>query len=615
MHPGVLDPRDRLELPLGGVGVGAEHGRALEVVDDGGERAPRRCTPRPRPRRRRWRTATSRARPGGDHDEHHATADERPTAAACGPRPAGRRCAARASAARSAARPSRPRASSSSPVLAIVDEDRARRAPSASGRRSATARRVVVDDDRRRRAHRRIGVQPRTPHPRRSASTSRLSLRCQRRVRASSFLDRRGSSQVDLLAGGVGIVGDRRRTPAAARRATSADGVSGSACRPSRSSAASSLEADEADLAAQPVRRSPRRPARRTASITARTSAAEPPSAAWMKLACFSETQAVPMRSPRSPSPSMSSAGADLAGHRVDEHRAAVLPARLVLAPPADDLGDLRLGRLAGRPARRRSRPPSTTSCGPEVRAAEAQAEVAAGRAHDAGSSASRSTTSTSTSAGRDVRAVAAGVHAHRPADRAGHADRPLEPGEPRRRRARASTGSAHPAAGRRPRAVPSTSIARRASSAMLTAMPGEAGVGDEQVRATPDDEHRAGPTRARGRGDGQAGRRPCGRARTARPGPRPGRWSAAPAARRASASGPSTRERRGRRRRQPGAHDAPSGRPGGRAPPRAAWRCRRSPSRCTRRPGRPRRRGTTPGPRAAAATRPAPAGGRRARR
>ena len=44
----------------------------------------------------------------------------------------------------------------------------------------------------------------------------------------------------------------------------------------------------------------------RTASITARTSAAEPPSAAWMKLACFSDTQAVPMRSPRSPSPSMS---------------------------------------------------------------------------------------------------------------------------------------------------------------------------------------------------------------------------------------------------------------------------------------------------------------------
>ena len=33
-----------------------------------------------------------------------------------------------------------------------------------------------------------------------------------------------------------------------------------------------------------------------------------------------------------------------LAGDRVDEHRAGVLPAGLVLAPPVHDLGDLALG-------------------------------------------------------------------------------------------------------------------------------------------------------------------------------------------------------------------------------------------------------------------------------
>ena len=37
VHLGVLHPRDRLEVPLGRVGVGAQHGRPLEVVDDGGE--------------------------------------------------------------------------------------------------------------------------------------------------------------------------------------------------------------------------------------------------------------------------------------------------------------------------------------------------------------------------------------------------------------------------------------------------------------------------------------------------------------------------------------------------------------------------------------------------
>ena len=44
----------------------------------------------------------------------------------------------------------------------------------------------------------------------------------------------------------------------------------------------------------------------RTASMTARTSAAAPPSLAWMKLACFSDTHAVPIRKPRRPRLSIS---------------------------------------------------------------------------------------------------------------------------------------------------------------------------------------------------------------------------------------------------------------------------------------------------------------------
>ena len=72
-----------------------------------------------------------------------------------------------------------------------------------------------------------------------------------------------------------------------------------------------------------------------------------PPSAAWMKLACFSETHAVPIRNPRSPSGVDQPAGGDLARHRIDEHRPAVLAARLVLPPPSHDLGDLGLRRLA----------------------------------------------------------------------------------------------------------------------------------------------------------------------------------------------------------------------------------------------------------------------------
>ena len=99
----------------------------------------------------------------------------------------------------------------------------------------------------------------------------------------------------------------------------------------------------------------------RTASITARTSSAEPPSSAWMKLACLSETHAEPMRKPAQAEPVDQLAGAHLARDRVDEHRPGVLPARLVLAPPAHDLGDRRLGRRRGRRGASCSRRSTTT--------------------------------------------------------------------------------------------------------------------------------------------------------------------------------------------------------------------------------------------------------------
>ncbi len=44
----------------------------------------------------------------------------------------------------------------------------------------------------------------------------------------------------------------------------------------------------------------------RTCSISACTSSARPPLSAWMKLACFSDTCAVPIRNPFSPAASIS---------------------------------------------------------------------------------------------------------------------------------------------------------------------------------------------------------------------------------------------------------------------------------------------------------------------
>ena len=82
------------------------------------------------------------------------------------------------------------------------------------------------------------------------------------------------------------------------------------------------------------------RPELATSVISASTSSARPPSSAWMKLACLSDTVAVPRRWPRSPARVDQRSGADLARHRVDEHRPSVLAARLVGPSPGHDLAD-----------------------------------------------------------------------------------------------------------------------------------------------------------------------------------------------------------------------------------------------------------------------------------
>ena len=69
-----------------------------------------------------------------------------------------------------------------------------------------------------------------------------------------------------------------------------------------------------------------------------RTSSAEPPGSAWMKLACLGETSAVPIRKPFNPQASISRP-AESPGGLVNTDPA-LLPARLVGPPPADDLVD-----------------------------------------------------------------------------------------------------------------------------------------------------------------------------------------------------------------------------------------------------------------------------------
>ena len=165
----------------------------------------------------------------------------------------------------------------------------------------------------------------------------------------------------------------------------------------------------------------------RTSAISAHTSSADPPSSAWMKLACLGDTSAVPSRRPLHAGRVDQAAGR--VARRVGEHRPGVLAARLVLPAPPHDLGDLGLAggavarrerQLGPHDERARRRSTSRGSGGPGPTRARSHPRRPA-----------RSTHADPRQAGGHVRAVPAGVHAHRAADRAGHADRPLEPGQP----------------------------------------------------------------------------------------------------------------------------------------------------------------------------------------
>ena len=235
------------------------------------------------------------------------------------------------------------------------------RAASSRSTLAPSARGGVGDRSARAAARRRLGRRRRDagsasrPRPPRSTSRARRSTSTSTSAasgspssststagRGSSVLPRRvaaaSSTSGDAATcsgdgGGVGLVGASSSATSGLARSTSASVCSSaSSAENARSSSSSTsadgrssagqlrprraprrvvassrspvAEPDEAHLAAQLVARSPRRPAARTSSITARTSAAVPPSDAWTKLACFSDTQAVPMRWPRRPRPS-----------------------------------------------------------------------------------------------------------------------------------------------------------------------------------------------------------------------------------------------------------------------------------------------------------------------
>ena len=82
--------------------------------------------------------------------------------------------------------------------------------------------------------------------------------------------------------------------------------------------------------------------------MSANTSSARPPLSAMKKLACLSDTTAVPTRSPFAARRVDEPAGRVV--RRVGEHRAGVLPAGLVLAPPPHDRRDQVASAIAASP-------------------------------------------------------------------------------------------------------------------------------------------------------------------------------------------------------------------------------------------------------------------------
>ena len=259
---------------------------------------------------------------------------------------------------------------------------RGRAAPSADPRRAtwATGRRSVTCDLRRcpascgatvASADPRAGLDPAgrprpgrrrsSPSPARCRPPSRTSAGVVRtaarhlhrgRRRATRRADRPPTASTDQGA----ATGDHASPSAAARRRrpSSAGAPRSPAGAGSRGSARrrrsrSPVEPDEAGLGHAGRRRCAACTRARTSPMSAHTSSAEPPSSAWMKLACLGDTSARP--EPQALAPGGVDQPAGGVARRVGEHRAGVLAARLVRPPPPHDLGDLGLARgaVAGR--------------------------------------------------------------------------------------------------------------------------------------------------------------------------------------------------------------------------------------------------------------------------
>ena len=275
-------------------------------------------------------------------------------------------------------------------------------------------------------------------------------------------------------------------------------------------------------------------------------------------------------------------AGADLARHRVDEHRAGVLTPRLVL-PRQRTISAISPRRLAVA-ARADERAATTTWSSVRSEPRNAGRGRASCRQPDTWTGRPVEVEHVDSTSRPPCRSHGHRRSSARAADRAGDPDRPLEAGQPGGRRARASTGRALRRRRRRPVRPAVTPISiPPARSAIDTAIP-DAGVGDEQVRTATDDQHGQAAAVA----SATARDRRSSHAATKR---RP----AAHAIGRQRASGSSTAQpdRTGSRLAtaslrvavdglRPHRHCVPQ-----RAPRRGASRCRRSPSRCRR----PRRR------------------------
>ena len=217
-----------------------------------------------------------------------------------------------------------------------------------------------------------------------------------------------------------------------------------------------------------------------------------------MKLACFGDTTAPPIRRPFSPQRSISRTGA-VAG-RVAEHRTGVRATGLVLAAPPDDLRDPRLARGRRRRPRRVNVAPATTSFGPiaELRYPSASS---LDRPVDAEPVAEEVDDPRGAQHLAGLAAVPARVHADRAADRAGDADVELEPGQPGRRGPASEHRQADRAAGAH-RALAGRDLLELTLEQQRDAR--EPVVGDEQVRSPPEDQQRRRMTPERRGDDGE---------------------------------------------------------------------------------------------------------------